>query len=146
MEACKEGVAGSLPRGITLGIQQLCSLSTAISGPIYQMHISELRVHVTCQGTFTKSETEMELHSERGRNTHAHARPSDASVYAASSTAYTSQVRPNIFAVLTRKWPKVVPFLVIKSIINELFNLIVLIPFWNLKTDKLFQNNSHNII
>lgn len=62
--------------------------ATAMSGPICQNHISELRVHVTCNPTSTMLAGEMKHHTMRGRNIRSHATSYDASVYIAQSTVF----------------------------------------------------------
>ncbi|GFS97844.1 hypothetical protein NPIL_208721 [Nephila pilipes] len=46
-QECKEGVARSFPSRVTLGVQPLYGSSITISGPICQMHVSELSVSAT---------------------------------------------------------------------------------------------------
>ncbi|GFX32396.1 hypothetical protein TNCV_2173161 [Trichonephila clavipes] len=57
----KKVMDGSLPPGAMLSVQPMCKSAIAISGPVCQMHISELsvRVHLTILST-----GEMKLHSE----------------------------------------------------------------------------------
>ncbi|GFT97219.1 uncharacterized protein NPIL_232091 [Nephila pilipes] len=47
VQACKEDLSGILLPGVTLGVKPLCGSSIAISGPLCQIHISEIGVRVT---------------------------------------------------------------------------------------------------
>lgn len=79
VQECKEGLAGSLSRGVTLDVQPLCGSHSAIYSHICQIHISELRVRVTRHPTSTLSAGKMKLIFASGRDN----RPFDASLYVA---------------------------------------------------------------
>ncbi|GFU35645.1 hypothetical protein TNCV_2099411 [Trichonephila clavipes] len=59
-------MTGSFLPGITLGVRLLCCSSIGISGPVCQIHTSELSVHVMFHPTTTLPADEMMLHSEGG--------------------------------------------------------------------------------